>query len=69
MTYLITLNQCLITLNNNGYKLYPPYNIVKTGDHKFDIEIALAGFNKRQNVTSEVTIESKKEEKADDNRR
>ena len=23
---------------------YPPYNIVKTGDNKFDIEVALAWF-------------------------
>ena len=42
---------------------YPPYNIVKTGDNKFDIEVALAGFNKKDiNVTSEngmLTIESK----------
>ena len=42
---------------------YPPYNIVKTGDNKFDIEIALAGFNKKDiEITSEnntLTIESK----------
>ena len=42
---------------------YPPYNLVKTGDHKFNIEIALAGFNKKDiDVTSEngvLTIESK----------
>ena len=42
---------------------YPPYNLVKTGDNKFNIEIALAGFNKKDiNVTSEnglLTIESK----------
>lgn len=25
---------------------YPPYNIVKTGDYTYDIEIALAGFSK-----------------------
>ena len=41
---------------------YPPYNIVKTGDNKFDIEVALAGFNKKDiKVTSEnnmLTIES-----------
>ena len=43
-------------------RTYPPYNIVKTGDNKFDIELALAGFNKKDiNVTSEnnmLTIES-----------
>ena len=42
---------------------YPPYNLVKTGNHKFDIEIALAGFNKKDiEITSEnntLTIESK----------
>ena len=42
---------------------YPPYNLVKTGDHKFDIEIALAGFNKKDiDVSVEnglLTIESK----------
>ena len=42
---------------------YPPYNLVKTGDNKFDIEIALAGFNKKDiDVSVEnglLTIESK----------
>ena len=49
---------------------YPPYNLVKTGDNKFDIEVALAGFNKKDiNVTSEngmLTIESKQEDKSED---
>ena len=49
---------------------FPPYNIVKTGDNKFDIEVALAGYNKKDiNVTSEnnmLVIESKKDEKTDD---
>ena len=49
---------------------YPQYNIVKTGDNKFDIEVALAGFNKKDiNVTSEnnmLTIESKQDEKSKD---
>ena len=26
---------------------YPPYNIVKTGDYTYDIELALAGFSKK----------------------
>jgi molecular chaperone IbpA len=26
---------------------YPPYNIVKTGDYTYDIEVALAGFSKK----------------------
>lgn len=25
---------------------YPPYNIVRTGEHTYDIELALAGFSK-----------------------
>ena len=49
---------------------YPPYNIVKTGDNKYDVEVALAGFNKKDiNVTSEngmLTIESKQEDKSKD---
>ena len=49
---------------------YPPYNIVKTGSNKFDIEVALAGFNKKDiNVTSEngmLTIESKEDDKSKD---
>ena len=49
---------------------YPPYNIVKTGSNKFDIEVALAGFNKKDiDVTSEngmLTIESKQEDKSKD---
>ena len=55
-----------ISLGSN----YPPYNIVKTGHNKFDIEVALAGFNKKDiNVTSEngmLTIESKQEDKSKD---
>ena len=34
---------------------YPPYNLVKTGDNKFDIEIALAGFNK---IDIDVSVEN-----------
>ena len=49
---------------------YPPYNIVKTGNNKFDIEVALAGFNKKDiDVTSEngmLTIESKVKSVVDD---
>ena len=49
---------------------YPPYNLVKTGDNKFNIEIALAWFNKKDiNITSEngmLTIESKQDEKSKD---
>ena len=31
-----------LTANN-----YPPYNIVKTGDYTYDLELALAGFSKK----------------------
>ena len=48
---------------------YPPYNIVKTGTNKYDIEVALAGFNKKDiNVLVEngvLTIESKTSNKDD----
>ena len=33
---------------------FPPYNIVKTGDNKYDVELALAGFNKKD---IDVTVE------------
>ena len=49
---------------------YPPYNIVKTGENKYDVEVALAGFNKKDiNVSVEngmLTIESKTEDKSKD---
>jgi molecular chaperone IbpA len=42
---------------------YPPYNIVKTDTNKYDIQVALAGFNKKDiDVSIEnsvLTIESK----------
>jgi len=48
---------------------YPPYNIVKTGDNKYDVEVALAGFNKKDiNVSVEngmLTIESKDDKSKD----
>ena len=46
---------------------YPPYNIVKTGKNKYDIEVALAGYSKREiKVDYEdglLTIKSVKTEK------
>ena len=49
---------------------YPPYNIVKTGTNKYDIEVALAGFGKKDiDVSVEngvLTIESKVDEKDKD---
>jgi len=53
---------------------YPPYNIVKVGNNQYNIEVALAGFNKKDiNVTMEngiLTIESvkdKQEQEVKDN--
>ena len=48
---------------------FPHYNIVKTAENKYDIEIALAGYNKKD-IEVELkegilTIKSKKEEKDD----
>ena len=44
---------------------YPPYNIVKTGDYTYDIELALAGFGKKdidvQYADSTLTIKSIKD--------
>jgi len=48
---------------------YPPYNICKTGDYTYNIEMALAGYNKK-NIevkfsNGQLTIKSVKEEKKD----
>ena len=48
---------------------FPHYNIVKTADNKYDIEIALAGYNKKD-IEVELkegilTVKSKKDEKED----
>ena len=56
----------LPSVSNN----YPPYNIVKSGNNKYDVEVALAGFNKKDiNVNvgdGMLTIESQKEDKISD---
>ena len=48
---------------------YPPYNIVKTGNNKYDIELALAGFNKKdvsiEYADNLLTIKSVKKEQAE----
>jgi molecular chaperone IbpA len=48
---------------------YPPYNIVETSKNKYDIEVALAGYGKKDiDVTFEdgqLTIKSKKSDKED----
>ena len=49
---------------------YPPYNIMKTGDYTYNIEIALAGFTKKDiDVSYEdgiITVKSIHEAKAND---
>ena len=49
---------------------YPPYNIVRTGDYTYDIEVALAGFNKKDIEVSYadnmLTVQSKREENSED---
>ena len=46
---------------------YPPYNIVETSKNKYDIEVALAGYNKKDIDVSyedgQLTIKSKKSDK------
>ena len=49
---------------------YPPYNIVKTGTYTYNIEVALAGYSKKdisvEYADGILTIKSIKEEKSDD---
>ena len=49
---------------------YPPYNIMKTGDYTYNIEIALAGFSKKDiDVSYEdgiITVKSIHEAKTND---
>ena len=49
---------------------FPPYNIVKTGENTYDVELALAGFNKKdievQYKENLLTVKSKKQEETKD---
>ena len=49
---------------------FPPYNIVKTGKNTYNVELALAGFNKKdidvQYEDNLLTIKSKKSEKVEE---
>ena len=58
-----------MTANN-----YPPYNIVKTGSLTYDIEVALAGYSKKDvsvnyedNVLKIESVKSKEEKEVEDN--
>ena len=49
---------------------YPAYDIVKTGENQYDVEVALAGFNKKDIKVSyadgQLSIESVKNDKTKD---
>ena len=49
---------------------FPPYNIVKTGENTYDVELALAGFNKKdievEYKENLLTVKSKKQEEQTD---
>ena len=53
---------------------YPPYNIVKTGSLSYDIEVALAGYGKKDitvnyedNILKIESVKSKEEKEVEDN--
>jgi molecular chaperone IbpA len=54
----------------NTMSNFPPYNIVKTGENTYDVELALAGFNKKdievEYKENLLTVKSKKQEEAKD---
>ena len=39
--------ESMLNLDTINVPNYPPYNIVKTGKHTYDIEVALAGYGKK----------------------
>ena len=49
---------------------FPPYNIVKTGENTYDVELALAGFNKNDIEVvykeNNLTVTSKKQDNAEE---
>ena len=53
-----------------GNSNFPPYNIVKTGENTYDVELALAGFNKKdievEFKENLLTVKSKKQEETKD---
>jgi|TARA_B100001094_G_scaffold9710_1_gene8694 molecular chaperone IbpA len=55
---------------NSSNSNYPPYNINKTGEYTYDIEVALAGFSKAdidvEYKDSVITIKSIHQTKAED---
>ena len=55
--------------NGSTVSNFPPYNIVKTGKNTYNVELALAGFNRKDiEVTYEenlLTVKSKKSDEAE----
>ena len=49
---------------------FPPYNIVKTGENTYDVELALAGFNKNdievEYKENNLTVKSKKQDNVEE---
>jgi len=49
---------------------FPPYNIVKTGENTYDVELALAGFNSKdievEYKENQLTVKSKKQDKPEE---
>lgn len=60
----------IFDIENNSVS-YPPYNISKHNDYNYTIEMALAGYNKKdiniEQVEGELTISSKNDDKQDEN--
>ena len=56
-------------ITNGTVSNFPPYNIVKTGKNTYNIELALAGFNKKdidvEYEDNNLVVKSKKADKAE----
>ena len=59
-------------LNGNAMGNYPPYNIMRTGDYTYNIELALAGFNKKdinvEYADNTLTVKSIDTDKGEDDK-
>ena len=59
-----------LSTSNNFSSTYPPYDIVKIDDYKYNVELAVAGFSKNDiqvdYADNTLTIESKKEKETED---
>jgi len=61
-----------LSTSNTFSNSYPPYDIVKVDDYKYNVELAVAGFSKDDiqvdYADNTLTIESKKETKEDEDK-